>query len=76
MNECVICFEKIKKYQKIVKCKICSNKFHKTCYKRWNNIKNDNKCICCMSKNTIIKLKTNKNIKKSDYHCPDCCIIS
>ena len=65
--ECNICFENFKKNDKIVKCKKCNIKYHKDCYKKWNNIKKDNKCIFCISKNTIIKNKTNINE-------PNCCI--
>ena len=65
MTECNICFEDFKRYDKILECKICDYKYHKKCYIRWNNIKKDNKCIFCMSKNCIINVKSKKKIKNN-----------
>ena len=77
MNECIICFNTFKNNNKIVKCNICNKKFHKECYKEWNNIKKDNKCIFCMSTNTIVneKTKINININKRDYCIYYCNIL-
>ena len=54
--ECIICFNNINNDDKILQCKKCNILFHKNCYERWNRIKKDNKCIYCMSKNTIINI--------------------
>ena len=74
MAECTICFEEFKQFDKTVICKNCNKKFHTSCYNRWNNIKKDNKCIFCMSKNTIIN--SNKKIfNKRDYCIYYCNIL-
>ena len=72
MNECIICFDNINNNEKIVQCNNCKNYFHKKCYERWDNIKKDNKCVYCMSNNTVLNMKINRN-KKPD--CFLCCNI-
>lgn len=77
MDECNICFENIKNIEKKVECKKCKKIYHKKCYKKWNSISNDDKCIFCMSKNSIINAKTklNININKRNYCIYYCNIL-
>ena len=77
MNECNICFENFKFDNKIFICKKCGKYYHKDCYKQWNKIKKDDRCIFCMTKNSIInkKSKLNININKRDYCIYYCNIL-
>lgn len=76
MIECAICFEILKKNDKTLQCNICKIKYHKSCYNEWNNIKNDDKCVFCMSENSLVncKKKFKLNFDKRE-HCIHYCNI-
>jgi len=50
--ECIVCFEKIKKTNKLKICETCGNYYHKECLKKWwkKSPSFKNKCPTCLCK--------------------------
>ena len=56
-NECLICYETIKRTESKVSCKLCSNTVHYKCYKKFvkKNIHFKMKCCHCLTQSLRFK---------------------
>ena len=64
-DECIICFNKVKKKTSIVTCKLCSNIFHYKCYKEFTEKNNYYAMKCCQCGTRTLKF----DIKKLWFCC-------
>jgi hypothetical protein len=62
MEECIICFNSMKKKEPLIKCSLCFNYTHAKCYKKWikkSNISTpiqQHACLYCQRPEGLTKI--------------------
>jgi len=62
IEECPICLEDIDLHKKYIRCKTCSQCFHKDCIKQWEQKINSiyKQCVVCLTNSSLKKYNPDK----------------
>lgn len=71
LNECIVCFDPMKKKDSLMYCTNCSNYMHCKCYIKWSkkNIDNKDKCLYCQQKGMLVKKRKRSFLKILSKFC-------